>query len=307
MASGGSVAQLGDINAGNFRASQANMTQMLQLLATEQARRRQFQFQQQQANRGAAMDDASMQMARDQNFARTLDADRRFALDKERVALDRDYFNRGAPPIPAQIAADSRTNSDLFRIAQQEAEEGTFDPNAYKSLTPEQIAALSRRNSTVQNINRDVSAARSRMGQLRNYVSLSTDAMKTAPVEPTAGKEMQSTFGKAASFVSPPLALLNAAGYFDLPSPSTPTRQSIGRDIQDWTQEQQAIQGRLDAYQRGEPWTATGGGYFAPTTTTTNAPVVKPLTQDVAIQFLQQANGNKDVARRLAREAGYSF
>lgn len=33
----------------------------------------------------------------------------------------------------------------------------------------------------------------------------------------------------------------------------------------------------------------------------------KRLTKEIAAQFLQQANGNKEMARKLAREAGYSF
>lgn len=44
-----------------------------------------------------------------------------------------------------------------------------------------------------------------------------------------------------------------------------------------------------------------------PSPSMTNTMPLRPITREVAIQFLRQANGNREVARRLARDAGFSF
>lgn len=52
-----------------------------------------------------------------------------------------------------------------------------------------------------------------------------------------------------------------------------------------------------------------GSGAAAPAVggTVDNSGSVKPLTADKAQEFLRQSGGNKDAARKLAREAGYAF
>lgn len=51
-----------------------------------------------------------------------------------------------------------------------------------------------------------------------------------------------------------------------------------------------------------------GGGYFPPAVPAAALlPSLRPITREIAVQFLKQARGDRELARKLARDAGFSF
>lgn len=253
MASGGSVSQLGSINAGEYQASLADMRAMQQMLLQERARRdalaqqamqrqrdddlarQQLEFQKQSAADRLAL--ASREEAR-----RGTEADRSYELNKAYLELQRNQPSK----------SDDYINRELFGLADQEAEAGTFDPNAYPALKPEQkTALLAKRDASRKSIESDyaqlqnVASARNRVQQLKNYIALSTEAQKEAP------SSVPSESGLAARrWLNAAMRIGGVPYQVSVPSANAETKQDITGDITDWSTEQQALQAQDAAYQQ---------------------------------------------------------